>query len=476
MTRTEKALALATPFVALATLAAGMRLGAPRAVHAAEVFGAPAAAAGTGFTFQVIAFEDDHGARTPLASTLLQVTAGTGATATRAVERTNDDGVAEVRFAIPSPPDRIAVTTADGRVLAEGELRRPSASSDERPAAAGAWLPFARRTGTLRIDVALVGQRAAPGFAATLAARVRDAATGTPTPAVDVSIAGDASVTASLGGRTDSLGWAVLRATPVGLAVSIEIDARSPRGADGTWVGGLVMAPGGAGIVARTRYSPDVPAEIAVDVPTARATEYVEVDDARGRAWAAALDVSATPGAPTRTAVALPKLAPGLYWAIAASTADGASAFPPSTTWRPFFVASSDDAALAIGRDALGCDPRRDARELAGALESCLALAAPAPVPRSLLVDGAPFERARLARSRMHGVVLGLAALFVAAILEVTLLLRAARAGRSALAGANEPGGARDPIGSRFILGVCVAVFVALLGFALLAVFVARAG
>jgi hypothetical protein len=228
----------------------------------------------------------------------------------------------------------------------------------------------------------------------------------------------------------------------------------------------LYAAPGGAQIAARPRSAPDEAITLEITAPTARRTAYVEVDDRRGRAWAAALDLEAVPDGSAHASVVAPKLAPGLYWAFVASDPGGAASFGAGVTARPFFVASSDQAALAIGaRDegalaaasAEGCAARRDVREDAGALWPCLALAQPTPAPRRVVLDGTAGQRVLQARRRARGLALALGAIVIAALLEVTLLVRSST--RSA-----------GRLGS-----LLVGLLVALLGFALLASFLARA-
>ncbi|MCL2447414.1 MAG: hypothetical protein FWD17_00550 [Polyangiaceae bacterium] len=470
--RIEKAMLVAVPFVAMAAVALGLRLGASDAVRVAQVMVAPEAAAGTGVAWQVTAFEEDRGVRSPLAGAPLRVRASHGGQETSAEARTNADGVAEVRLAAPPPfPAWVEVTAPGGSVLAQGLVDPTTGPNVPRARGSGPWMPFARREGMLRIDVAVVGARVAPGFVATVGVRVEQASTQAPAPHVDVAVRDDPSIAAATSGRTDSAGWAVVHVTPVGLALMLEIAAHDAEGRTGSWAGGLVAAPGGAAIETRPRWSPKEAPEVDVIVPTARATEYVEVDDVHGRAWAAALDLDDS----RRTRLSLPSLLPGVYWVVAAGAAPGTSVWTPATSLRPFFVAGADDEALALAGD--GCPPRRDVRETQAALWPCLSLVTPEPAPRWMALDGGPSKRAALASVRWRGLAIALAALLLASLLEAVLVVRAAHGARarfvSALVAdgdAAETGGARFPI----LLATCVALFVGLLGFALLAAFLAR--
>jgi hypothetical protein len=479
MTRTERALAALTPFVAMAAVGLGLRVGAPDTIRTAEVFGAPAASAGTGLSWQIAAFEEGHGVRVPIADTSVAVIASAGGEQVRSLGRTNADGVAEVSLPLQTggPIELAVIGAAAGKegkseeLWAIGTAARPPGDIGESGAAAGPWMPFSRRTGPLMIDVAVVGQRAAPGFPAMLCVHVTSAITRAAVEDVDVTVIEDPSLAEARGGRTDSAGWATIQATPVGLALALELAVRSNDGAQGSWIGGLVAAPGGAEIRMRARFSPDEAPELEVVTTSARATEYVEVDDAHGRAWATALDFAGAPGEPRHATLRPPKLAPGLYWAIASGASDGAAAWSAGTTMRPFFVAASDDAALAMGSHPIGCSARRDAREARGALWPCLATASPRPMPRWMALDGAAAKRTTAAHARNRGLAIALAALFIASLLEATLLARVGRAARVAFAGADEP----PPSGSRMSSWL-VATCVALLGFALLAAFLTRVG
>jgi hypothetical protein len=258
--------------------------------------------------------------------------------------------------------------------------------------------------------------------------------------------------------------------------VTATLDARSPDGRSGTWTGGLFMSPGAPALDTRTRWAPGEPVALDVTMPTVRPAAYVEIDDASGRAWAAALPLEARGDGTSHAAVVSRALAPGLYWAVASDDANGGgaanganaagatgghasrgtSAWAAAPIVRPFFVAASDEAALGFGPDADACIPPRDPRETSSAVSACLALTVARPVPRWIALDGFAAQRALDRDARMRGLAVALGAIAVAILLEGTLILRSAR-GR---------GGRRRT--------VAVAVLVGLLGFALLAAFIVR--
>jgi hypothetical protein len=456
----ERALLVATPFAAILAVALGLGLGSHGAVRAAVVVASPRSGAGTGLAWQIAAFDEERGVRAPMAHALVALVARGGGVDARWNGTTNADGIAEARLDVPDGPAHVEVR-AGAATLAAGDVSVAGIASDAAESRAVApWMPFAHRSGPVALDVAVLGGRAAPGFPAVVCVHATDAGTHADVAGAAIDVVDDPSVAAAAPGRTDAAGWAVLRVTPVGLALALEVRARRPAdgssGVSGDWIGGLHASPGGAEIVTRPRWSPGDAIAIDVVTPTARRTAYLEVDDARGRAWAAALDLEPGTDGMGRASVTAPKLAPGLYWAIVASDPGGAEALGPGTTARPFFVASSDESALAFRRDAEGCGARRDVRDAEEALWPCLALAHPAPAPRRVLLDGVTAQRALAAGKRARGLAVALGAIFVAALLEAALLARSSAR-------------ARGRIGS-----LVVATLVALLGFALLASFLAR--
>src|SRR5579872_2401206 len=93
--RVERSIAVLAPFVAMAAVAVGLRVGAPDAVLAAVVVAAPASGAGTGLAWQVAAVQDQGAMRTPLAGIALELRAHAGPAEALWSGWTNRDGVAE---------------------------------------------------------------------------------------------------------------------------------------------------------------------------------------------------------------------------------------------------------------------------------------------------------------------------------------------------------------------------------------------
>ncbi|HEY3816749.1 MAG TPA: hypothetical protein VGL81_06240 [Polyangiaceae bacterium] len=472
--RVERLLLLATPMAAMATVALGLRIGAGNAVRAAVVYGAPASGAGTGLAWQIVAFDEEHNYREPAPLSELDVVAREGDREVRWHGATSEDGAVEMRLPFASPAVHLEVR-AGSTVLAAGDAAPPPPLPRDPPATA--WARFARREGDVVLDVAVAGERVATGIPATLWVRARDAATHAALAGVNVEAERDSAfVPAAPRVTTDARGWARVVATPVGHAVSVVLHATAAGGKTGVWAGGLYISPGAAELALDERVAPGKEPVIDVVVPTMRTTAYLEIDDARGRAWAAAVPVKGAPGELPRATVHAAPLAPGLYWAVAAGDPTGASELGPGTLARPFFVAESDEVALAFGTDRDTCTPPADPRETARAVSECLALAGPTPVPRWTALEGFTMQHARDAAKRSRGLALALGGILLAVILEAVLLLKAAASSRARLKAAEQEGGAGAGrlVGRGWTVGI--AVLVAMMGFALMAAFLARVG
>ena len=492
--RGERLLLVVTPALALTAVALGLRLGARGSVRAAIITAAPPSGAGTGLAWQVAVFDDDHGVRQPAVVSDLDVTGRRDETTTHWSGATNEDGVAEVNLPCEQglKAGRNCVelrgleleVRADEAVVALGGVAEEGSLVRSPPASA--WSRFARREGRIGLDVAVLGQRVASGFPAHLWVRATQAESGSAVAGAVITVERDESLSpAAAEFRTDSRGWAHIVATPMGHAVALFLHARATDGLEGDWAGALFVSPGAAQIVTRDRYAPDEPPTFDVVFPNVRSNAYVEIDDARGRAWATTLPLVSTARSLPRATVYGPKLARGLYWAVASGDAAAGASLGAGTAVRPFFVAETDTAALAFGTDAAVCAPPLDARESARVASLCLALAGASPVPRWVALDGFARKAARDSQRRASGLRVAIGAIGVAALLETLLLLRAVRRSRASLretiaaaapVGADVPGGALDDVWTGRAATLGIALLVALLGFALLAAFIARVG
>jgi hypothetical protein len=475
--RVERVLLVATPVVAMTAVALGLRLGARGDDRAAVVYEAPASAAGTGLAWQVGTFHEVAGAREPLALSDVEVVARAADREARWRGATNDDGIAEVLLALPPAPAVDLEVRSGGVLLAVGRAEVGS-SPPELPASA--WAPFARREGTLALDVAILGQRVASGFPATIWVRATDVATGGALAGVAIDPDNESSLSSSPGDLTDERGWARVVATPMGHAVALILHARAPDGRSGEWAGALFVSPGASALTASDRYTPDREPSFDIVAPNLRSRAYVEIDDARGRAWGAAVALAMQDDEMPHARVWAPRLAAGLYWAIASSDPMGAGLLGPGSIARPFFVASSDEAALAFGTDRQACALPRDARDVGRVLGACLARTRAIAHPRQIAIEGFAVRHEVDRRRAAAGLSVALGAIAVAVVLEATLLLRAWHSARARLRSASWSEGAseseRETVQTERAWNVVVALLVALLGFGLLAALLIRSG
>jgi hypothetical protein len=476
--RSERLLLLATPVAAIAAVGLGLRIGAGGAVRAAVVYAAPTSAAGTGLAWQIVKFAEDHGVREPVALPYLEVVAGSGSSEAHVYSETNADGVAEVLLPLPTGEEMQLRVTSGAEVLAEGTTT--TQMPVDLPTPTTAWARFARREGAINLDVAVPGQRAASGFPAHVWVRATDTSSHAPIAGAAVEPEPDSSFVPSKKSKsalTDARGWAEVVATPVGHAVTMILRARTGDGKSGLWAGALFISPGAADLQVPARVSPDAEAVVELKVPTLRTTGYLEIDDARGRAWATVEKLVPNAFGMPEAIVRVPRLKPGLYWAVFSSDPAGAALLGPGSTARPFAVAATDAEALSFGADSAECGPPLDPRDERRALSVCLALAKAVPVPRRVALEGFSMKRAAEARKRERGMLVAVGAIAVAVALETVLLLRAAAAARARLRAAAEHG-EEGPEPARALVGpawtVTVSVLVALLGLVLMAAYVMR--
>jgi hypothetical protein len=228
----------------MTAVAVGLRIGARGGVRGAVVYGAPPASHAASLAWQVVVFDENEGAREPVAGVDVTTLARTVDTSVQGRGTTNGDGVAEVSLALAHAGGVELEVRSGAAVLARGSARPPP---PREPGIAGAsgWLRFARREGSILLDVAALGERAAPGFPAELWVRATDALSQAPMSGVSVALDHDASVGAgpTASGRTDSRGWVRIVTTPVGLAVTATLRARAVDGRAGEWVAACTCLP-----------------------------------------------------------------------------------------------------------------------------------------------------------------------------------------------------------------------------------------
>ncbi|MCW5836105.1 MAG: hypothetical protein KIS78_27135, partial [Labilithrix sp.] len=468
-TRRRTALIVLAPIAAVATLMLGLRVGAGNAVRAASVYAAPpgappSAGAPVPFAWQVLTYLEDRGTRETLGVDGLTVVARSKGHESRWTGASNVDGVAEATFAIPglAPNDPVEIevrAAGEAEPLARGFVDWQSPTWAREPGEPGdrAAVRPSRRQGAIALDVLVEGERLVVGARTPLWTRVSAPGGADParvtlevTPEAGLRVDDDAA-------KVGCDGWAEIAAVAEGHVAGAQIEAEDPEGRRGVWFGALPVAPG-AFFVGAPRFVPAAtPHTVVLVAPNPRTVVYAEVDDERGRVFAAALPLAVEPGDPIpRARFEVPALAPGLHWIVVSGEPRGAERLAGAAIAKPFLVGGAPgvrpDEACSVG-------PWLARRPAAG-------------FPRWLALDGMETRGAANRASHRLGLFIGLVSLLAAAALEALLLTAASREARAImlLADLDEPADDRARVTAKAPGGsLAIALLVALLGFALLA-------
>jgi hypothetical protein len=456
MARAEAVAIVLTPLVALATFAVGLRVGASKTVDAATIFGAPPAAGREGLAWQILTVHEDRGVREAVALPDITVQATSGGHEATWRGATNADGIAEAWLPLPGvhrgdAVDLVVRAAGVGAPLAQGEARWV-----ERPWGADVttspWVRPSKREGDLAIDVAVLGDKLAPGFASPFFIRVVDRSSGEPALASVEVEPEPGLLIPSTHVTTCNNGLAELTATAQVHVVALGIRATSTTGRSGQWYGAIPVAPGGSFVALPLRVAPETPLPFRVLIPTVRTLAYVEIDDRSGRAFAAAAPVASVDRGLPYASTEIPPLTAGVYWIVTSGEPRGAESLAVGTIARPLLVereAPRDECALAAQIVAM----------------------TPGPFERWVALDGTGRGAADEARRR-RGLALAFGALVVGALAETLLVLGAAARARHDLeriAAEMDDAGPVALSPKTRTVNVIVGVLLAVLGFALLA-------
>lgn len=327
--------------------------------------------------------------------------------------------------------------------------------SSGRDGEAPAFVRPPLREGAIAIDVLVEGARLVVGFATPVWARV----TGDGIDPSRVTLRATPEIGLRLDDGAPKIGcggWAELAAVAEGHVAGVQIDASDANDHTGVWFGGLPVAPGAFFIDAPRHLDEGEPVTVTIVAPNPRDVVYVELDDERGRVFAAALPLAAPPGDPLpRAHLELPAIAPGLYWIVASGEPRGAERLAGAAIAKPLLVG-----------DAPGVRP-----DEACSIGPFLAMRPARGLPRSLALDGMATRGASNRAKHRLGSLIGLVALAAAAALEVLLLTATARDARAAmLAALDAPEAERRRVAANTPGGsLVVAILITTLGFALLA-------
>lgn len=408
------------PSVAVATVAfVLMGPGARRAAVGVRVLGVPADGTSV-LSLRIIGVQRLAGADDAVAVDGLVVSASAGSRALPAWSGATDaDGVAEARLEAPAPlQGPVDVTVKRGEVvLAEGRiaLARTPRHSFQLATVRGA----VRGELGVRVD-ALRGMFAAP-FADEADVQVTLPGGAPAGAGVEVKAALAGGVVTPATATTDARGKVRLRIEPLAQTVELSIDVSGAptgggAGMTGHWEGAL---PVGTGSIWLDGSRWDTERTVRLVAPTRRGSAYLSVYGENGRVFGAAVPLTADERGFFAGTVTLPELRqPRLLYTVVAA----------------------DPLEQGAGTAAWPLAPP---------------VGAPSMVPLETLLDGVPAadrrESARVVAARRAGMLV----LGVAMLLEVTLLLFAARTSRQRLEShldralaAPELGGEEAPMGS----------------------------
>jgi hypothetical protein len=463
------------PIASVVTFMLGLRVGAGNAVKAASVFGAPpgkppAAGAPVPFAWQILTYIEDRGVRETIGMQGLTVVARSKGKESRWTGASNADGIAEATLAIPelAPGDPVELevrVAGEALPLAQGfvDWQSPVWAHDREEAGEHAAARPSKRDGAIAIDVLVEGERLVVGFDMPVWAHVRGS--GIDPSRVTLHATPEAGLRLEKEHpKIGCDGWAEVEAIAEGHVVGLQIEAQAPDGKKGVWFGALPVAPG-AFFVGAPRHVVEGKSETVVLVaPNPRNVVYAEVDDERGRVFAAALPLAVEPGDPVpRARFEMPALAPGLHWIVVSGEPRGAERLAGAAIAKPFLVGSAPDVRP---EEACSIGPWLAKRPASG-------------FPRWLALDGMATRGASNRASHRLGLFIGLVSLVAAAVLEVLLLTAASREARAVmlLAEVDEPEANRERVIAKPPGGsLAIAILVATLGFALLAALMVAKG
>lgn len=463
----RRALQIAAPIVAVATMMIGLRVGAKSAVRAATVFGAPIGMAPPGgkprLAWQVLTYLDDRGVRETVAMPGLHAVARSKGAEARWDGASNEDGIAEIALELPEaktgdPIDLEIRVDGDREPLASGAVTWVAVPKESADARSVPTVRPTSRSGAMSLDVVVEGGRLVVGFPTPLWVRTKLPDGARTRVAVDASPEPGLVFDREHAASCDD-GWAEFSARAMAHVTGSGFRAHVPSDphVEGTWFGALPVAAG-AFFVSAPRVMPAGAPNLAVLVaPNPRKVVYAEVDDERGRVFASALPVEMDPtDTIPRARFEIPPLASGLHWLTVSGEPRGAERLAGAAIAKPFFVGASNDVDV---EKPCSIGPWLASHQASG-------------FPRWIALDGLP-ARSRANRGRhFAGLLIAGVSLLAAGLLEVLLLTAAAREARVAMQLAELDD--EDPEARRITAkppggGLAVAVLVVLLGFALLA-------
>lgn len=438
---------LATPALSFGTLAVALGLGANGETLAAIVYGAPPGADRAGLAWQVDVMFEDRGVREIKPNLPVLAHAEWKGNARDWKGITTNDGAAEVPldFSGVMSGDDVDLTVnsddAEKKVLARGHARVPEGGT--RGNITHGALPPMHREGAIVIDAAILGGALAAEFPSELWVHAKDQ----DGKSIDGAVAHLDDVDGLVVAKNDVVtcrnGWAKLDVTARALSATATIHLKSGAFV-GSWTGALPIVLGATRAVVTEEDTGNLHASVARPLVT-KSNAYVEIDDDVGRVFASSVPLVASGNDFARAQIDVPDLAYGRYWIVAGSGPRAAETMSAGTFAIPFRVGKNLEDA---------CDGEL-ATEHAGGFS------------RAVVLDGFLEARSVSAKRRHRGISIAFAALALGGIIETLLLLRAARMGSRTNAMTKASWITKTPT------AVAIGIGLSLLGFALLAAFVA---
>ncbi len=443
MARVDTWVIILAPALSFATLAVGLHVGSSGETIAAVVEGAPPSGDDMRIAWQVRVYRSDRGVREVVANEELSITVEHAGHTSTLDATTTDDGVAELVAPLPGVRggDDVVMSirrARDGLVLASGHATVPS--FPVRGAESKGALRYYTRDGALVLDVSAESGALPGALSGILSIRARDASGQPVVGALLTFDPNDLGLTEPT--TTQAGGWA--NVTAVGL-INGELRITATKGdLTGTWNGAIPVKLGA--IRAAIAPDPSNPARRALTLTratTSATTIYVEIDDARGRAWAATPTLTPTPaGGSVGAQISLPTdLTTDHVWVVTGTSPDSAETLAAGTTaWMQL-----DDTSPSP--EALG------ARSLVKA----------GTFGRTTVLDGFALANERANQRKKKGLTIAISALVAGALVEAIAILRGAAKGSA--------------VKASWITGkmgtVVIGVGLAVIGFFMLAAFVA---
>ncbi len=460
-------LMVTAPLASLMTLALGLRIGAEAGVHAVSVSATPRSPSVSHGYLRLTAYYDETGVKETVELAELVVTVHVRDNDQVETTKTNTDGILDVPVELPADigdDEELLVRVnrkAEPFPLVEGRIKASVLAPEKNTSTLGyRALRPTKQAGDIVVDLSVPDGRVAAE--ANTRAFVRMRRDGAPPANPKVELAPEGGMEGSVVRVCPKEGMAELSLVATFPITGIGIVVTDGEGADkknGEWFGAVPVAMGAPRVQLPASEPADVPFHVEVRASNARAGVYVVIDDAKGRAFSDYKPLHVTTSGAESATVDVPALPEGLYFLTASGDPKAIDALDSSAVARPFLVRKSPPDVCSL-LDAL--------------------TPAAAPLKRVPVLDGLYVRRQGDRQKKRRGLFLGILSLTVASLLEIVLLLSAAKDARSDLAARmsevlNEDEAAgidADERRSSSVPRMAIAILIGLLGFALIGAFV----